>query len=365
MQRKVAAAISGGIDSLYTAYLLKRDGYTVTGIHFDTGYSAFALPDARHDEHPSDRVIIHGKTDKGVSAAMGMIADQLDIPIHIVDLSGMFETQVVDYFTDAYLKGQTPNPCLRCNPLIKFGALMDFARSMHIQTIATGHYVKTREDDQGCMHLHQGADTSKDQAYFLAFLSQQQLKNTVFPLGEITKQAIRNEVDRLNLKPVTPEESQDICFIQGDYKTFLEGRPGFQCEPGPIRNHEGKRIGTHNGLHSFTIGQRRGINCPAAYPYYVIGLNTDSNTLIVGPKETLLTDHCRVRETHWINPPAAFPVTLTTRIRYTHKGTLSTLTRDDSGMIHVAFHEPVSSVTPGQGAVFYVGDEVLGGGWIV
>lgn len=364
MKHPVAVAISGGIDSLFSAYLLKHDGYPVTGIHFVTGYASF--PDMEDTLAPqiSGNSHVYGSADPATLRAMGFIADQLDIPIHIVDLSERFEQHVVSYFVDAYAKGQTPNPCLRCNPLIKFGELIHVAQSLGIDRIATGHYVRTNTDDKGQIHLHRGMDTSKDQAYFLALLSPDQLNKALFPLGNAIKKDVRKVAENLGLKPVTPGESQDICFINDDYKTFLAGRPGFKREPGPIKTRDGKQIGAHKGLHSFTIGQRRGINCPGPFPYYVLGLDTETNSLVVGPKDALFSRECLVKDTSWINSPETFPVTVTARIRYAHKGTLATLTEENSGMIRVIFHEPVASVTPGQGAVFYHDDEVLGGGWI-
>lgn len=363
MKHPVAVAISGGIDSLFSAYLLKRDGYPVTGIHFSTGYTSFPPREGALEGPPHTR--ISGSDDPATVRAMSCIAEQLDIPIHIVDLSDRFEQDVVSYFVDAYAKGQTPNPCLRCNPLIKFGALIDVAHSLGIERIATGHYVRTDTDDTGRIHLLRGNDTSKDQAYFLAFLTPDQLSKALFPLGNAIKKDIRKQAEVLGLMPVTPEESQDICFIHGDYKTFLAGRPGFKSEPGPIKTRDGNVIGAHKGLHSFTIGQRRGINCPAPFPYYVLGLDTEANSLIVGPRDALFSDECMVCDVSWINKPDSFPATVSTRIRYAHKGTPATISPVDSRRMRVVFHEPVSSVTPGQGAVFYHDDEVLGGGWIL
>lgn len=364
MTDRVAVAISGGIDSLFSAHLLIRQGYDVTGIHFITGYGSFAQPDSSLPEQPHNRITDHGHADLQTHSAMAMVSDQLNIPIHIVDLSADFESGVVDYFVAEYQKGQTPNPCLRCNPLIKFGALRNFARTLGIDRIATGHYAQTRRDDAGRIHLYKGKDQAKDQAYFLAFLGRDQLEHALFPLGEKTKNDIQQEAQSLGLRPVSSQESQDVCFIQGDYKDFLAGRSGFLSEPGLIKTLDGTVVGKHQGLHSFTIGQRRGINCPAAFPYYVVGLDTQNNTLIVGPKDALFTDHCRVRGLSWINPPSSFPATVLTRIRYSHAGAMATLSLEENGDVLVTFHEPVLSVTPGQGAVFYDGDEILGGGWI-
>lgn len=364
MSMRVAVAISGGIDSLFSAHLLIEQGYQVTGVHFVTGYGSFVLSDVTRPQPSRSRVTEHGAVDANTRAAMALISEQLNIPIHIINLGALFEEGVVGYFVGEYQKGRTPNPCLKCNPLIKFGALNAFARNLGIDRIATGHYVRTREDAHGAIHLHRGLDPGKDQAYFLAFLSREQLACALFPLGEKTKAEIRMEAEALGLLPVSAKESQDVCFIRGDYKEFLAGRPEFSPTPGPIRTTEGKDIGRHEGLSAFTIGQRRGINCPAAFPYYVVGLDTETNTLIVGPKTALLSDRCHVCDLSWIHRLPSFPAILTVRIRYSHTGALATVRPDEQGRMEVLFHTPVLSVTPGQGAVFYQDDEVLGGGWI-
>lgn len=296
---------------------------------------------------------------------MSIIAEQLGIKIHIVDCSEIFKKKVVDYFIVGYQKGETPNPCLACNPAVKFGVLMEFAIRLNAGFFATGHYAITKRDENGNSRLYKGSDTKKDQSYFLALLTQKQLKNARFPLGDKLKSDITEQASLAGLSAIAKGESQDICFIKNnDYKTFLSRQPGFSSKPGIIKTSTGKEIGKHTGLHSFTIGQRRGINCPGPFPYYVIKPDVRTNTLIVGSREELLSDSACVGNINWINKPEAQESVVTTCIRYNHKGVCSTLKINDKNTAIIEFHEPVSALTPGQGAVFYSGSEVLGGGWI-
>jgi len=361
MKKNIAVAISGGIDSLYSAYLLLRDGHDVTGIHFVTGYGGF--PDVPFNRN--GQIITKANPDENTVSAMSTVSAQLGIPVHILDASALFETSVVNYFVEQYQNGETPNPCLTCNPLIKFGLILDYALSIGADLLATGHYARTDTDKKGITRLFKGKDPIKDQSYFLAFLKQSQLKHALFPLGNLTKSEITGQANAAGLRSVSHKESQDVCFITDDYKDFLMNRPGFRHVKGDIRTSDGKKVGTHSGLHSFTIGQRRGINCPAAFPYYVTRLDTVTNTLFVGPKDELIANRVLVKDLSWINEPPHFPYDAITRIRYSHKGVGSTLSFKDDGHLDVACHEPVLSVTRGQGAVFYRDDEVLGGGWIV
>jgi tRNA-specific 2-thiouridylase len=296
---------------------------------------------------------------------MNTLSEQLGIPIHIIDLSESFNRSVVEYFIKSYQSGRTPNPCLVCNPTIKFGALLDYAMSLGTDFLATGHYARITQDEQNRPHLRKGADPVKDQSYFLAFLTEAQLDRVMFPLGGLTKKDITINAEKSGLYPVSSKESQDVCFISGDYKDFLSEEKGFTGKPGPIVTTGGERIGRHNGLHSFTIGQRRGINCPSTTPFYVIRLDMENNALVVGRKNELLSRSCTVRDVHWISGAPSFPLQAVTRIRYSHKGTSSTLYPEQGNRLTVEFQEPAASVTPGQGAVFYRDDEVLGGGWIV
>ncbi len=336
-----AIAISGGIDSLIAAYLLKAEGHKVIGIHFVTGYES------------------------GDPREIATIGNQIGIPIKIADCGADFQAKVVDYFARTYRAGRTPNPCLVCNPSIKFGTILATARELGASRLATGHYARVARDDSGGCHLLRGIDPKKDQSYFLAFLSQEQLAAACFPLGSMTKSEVRKLAEKKGLHPIADEESQDICFIKGNsYGEFLARQGGFEPAPGLIEDVNGKRLGEHRGLHLFTIGQRRGINCPASESYYVVKIDTAQNRLIVGFKKYLISSECRVTEINWIGQSPKSPMKVSTRVRYRHKAAASMLFPIDIHTAVVKFESPQSAITPGQGAVFYNGDEVLGGGWI-
>jgi len=351
MKKKNAIAISGGIDSLVSAYLLKEEGCDVTGIHFLTGYE--------------DRGKRAGRKEETAIRKISDLAGQLDIRIEILDCSREFKTKVVDYFTHAYRSGKTPNPCLVCNPSIKFGTVLDYALKLGASFLATGHYAGKIKGKDGLFHLIKGADTKKDQSYFLSFLTQEQLSRAVFPFSRLTKQEVKRLAGEKGLRPVVESESQDICFIRDmNYGTFLSHEAGFVTQNGAIADISGKIIGSHRGFHLFTVGQRRGINCPAAEPYYVISTVAEKNLVIVGSKDDLLTDRCRVTSINWISNEQRSPIEVYTRIRYRNKAVISTLIPEGRGTATVIFKSPQQAVTPGQGAVFYQGNEVLGGGFI-
>jgi len=342
MTKNIAIALSGGIDSLVAAYLLREKGYRLTGIHFLTGYE------------PENRQKI------------GNISQQLDITLEIVDCSSAFKSVVVDYFIQTYRHGQTPNPCLVCNPGVKFGTVLDFARKTGVSALGTGHYARVTKDEAGRFRLFKGADPKKDQSYFLAFLTQRQLAQACFPLGNMSKSEVRELAAEKGLCPAVKEESQDICFIRGmGYGEFLVRHGGFRPKPGPIEDMSGRIIGEHKGLHLFTIGQRRGINCPGPEPYYVVRLDLGKNRLTVGFKNDLLSGECKVAGINWIVQPPSSPIKIFTRVRYRHNAALSVLFPIDRHMAVVKFEENQAAITPGQGAVFYREDEVVGGGWIV
>ena len=276
-----------------------------------------------------------------------------------------FREKIVGYFSRTYQDGKTPNPCMLCNPTIKFGTLLAHAQALGAQKLATGHYARIKKDEAGNCHLFKGVDSLKDQSYFLSRLSRGQLANARFPLGEMKKSEIKQMAAQRGLHPVTRGESQDVCFIKRDsYREFLTGQTNLKPEPGLIEDVNGAVIGEHNGLHLFTIGQRRGINCPAAEPYYVIRLDIPRNRLVVGAQKDLLSSSCRVSDINWIVEEPAAPLQVHTRVRYRSKEVASTVIPQNERTALVQFNQPQSAVTPGQGAVFYRGDEILGGGWI-
>lgn len=343
MNPDIAIAVSGGIDSLVTAHLLKARGHRVIGIHFLTGY----------------------ETSPSAQARIEQIGDQLGIRVETADCSTAFQSGVVDYFTRTYLSGETPNPCLVCNPSIKFGTVLRFARELGASGLATGHYARIRKDRNGRYHLLKGTDPKKDQSYFLAFLSQEQLAAACFPLGKMTKSEVIRLADQKKLIPVEKTESQDICFIRGKtYGEFLADHQGVVPQPGPIEDVNGNVIGRHRGLHLFTIGQRRGISCPASEPYYVVRTDMKQNRLVVGFKKELFSSECQVTGINWIHEPPASPIRVLARLRYRHQAAPVMLSPADSHTATIRFDTPQTAITPGQGAVFYQEDEVLGGGWI-
>jgi tRNA-specific 2-thiouridylase len=252
-----------------------------------------------------------------------------------------------------------------CNPGIKFGTVLAFARKLGADQLATGHYAQIKRDSSGNFHLHKGIDRRKDQSYFLARLTQNQLARACFPLGDMKKSEVQQLAEKKGLHPITSKESQDACFVkQGSYGEFLLKQSGYTPAPGPIVDRQGTLLGQHKGLHLFTIGQRRGINCPAPEPYYVVKLDRKHNRLIVGSKSDLLTSTCRVVNINWITDPPTTPITVHTRIRYRHWEVAGTLFPKSNNSAEIRFKSPQSAITPGQGAVFYQGDEVLGGGWL-
>jgi tRNA-uridine 2-sulfurtransferase len=369
MKKPIAVALSGGIDSLMAANLLKKDGNDVIGVHFITGFEnnnpASNLADSTGDT--PDFAILK----KEASTRMDHVASQLDITIDIIDLRKPFKEKVVDYFSRTYLRGQTPNPCLICNPQIKFGILFEHARGLGADMMATGHYARIEPENnfaqKGQRHLLAGIDKSKDQSYFLAFLSQAQLSKACFPLGKSLKTDIKKEAAQLGLTPAVKTESQDICFInKGAYAEFIANIRGFDNDvKGPIVDLDGKFLGQHTGLYRFTVGQRRGINCPATQPYYVLRIDTQNNRLVVGFKEQLESSSCNVHHINWIQKAPLAPTDFDVRIRYRHQATPAKIYPLDDTRVKVHFKKPQSAVTPGQGAVFYREDEVVGGGFIV
>lgn len=335
-----AVAVSGGVDSLVAAWLLKQDGHRVVGVHFTTG---FGSPD-RFRLQP--------------------MARKLGIAIETMDLSGDFRAAVVDYFIEAYRRGETPNPCLVCNPVVKFGVLLDRVAAMGANGLATGHYAKIVRDATGGCRLVKGVDRRKDQSYFLAFTKPERLKRLLFPLGDMTKTAVRALAEREGLIPANARESQDVCFIDGEYPAFLCREGGLSARPGPIADTFGNVVGRHEGLHRYTVGQRRGIGVPAAEPYYVIRLEPEKNRLVVGHRQALCRESCRVTGLNWLREPSSSVFRTSVRLRYRHSATPAEVTLTGGGEARIRFSTPQAAVTPGQGAVFYDGDEVLGGGWI-
>ncbi len=345
MTDTIAIAVSGGVDSLVCAYLLKQQGHDIFGVHFLTGFEKSAEPGWKE---------------------VRRLFRKMDIPVVIIDLKIPFKAEVVDYFTAAYQDGKTPNPCLVCNPTIKFGALLAEVRRLGASRLATGHYARVEADQEGRYRLCKGLDKDKDQSYFLSRLTQDQLARACFPLGIWTKEKVKALAAEKGLQPVSAKESQDVCFIKDvHYAEFLIRSNNICKQSGDIVDAAGNRVGCHDGLHRYTVGQRRGINCPAGQAYYVVRIDIRHNRLVVGSKADLCTQSCRVTDMNWIIALPENPILADTRIRYRHRAVVSMVSPVGHDGAVVRFEQAQTAVAPGQGAVFYRGDEVIGGGWIV
>lgn len=366
MKPDVAVAISGGVDSLVAAFMLKQKFNHILGLHFIHGYELDPIlpPDwpNRPFNSPDQAFQV---SDLPSSHPLQSISRQLGISIRLVDCRMMFQNIVVDYFVKSYQLGKTPNPCLICNARIKFGALFQTARQLGTSFFATGHYARIAENKDHLCRIKKGIDPIKDQSYFLAFLPQEILSHTCYPLGDKTKKEVVDLAEFHGLVPLSKKESQDVCFIpDNDYAGFLSTQGAMPSTSGPITDIHGRLLGTHNGLHRFTIGQRRGINCPAEQPYYVLGVDTKENRLIVGPKKDLYASSMTVKEINWFIPVPEAPLEIFVKIRYRHEPAKAVLVPIDDDTMRIHFKTPQPAVTPGQGAVCYVNDEVIAGGFI-
>lgn len=355
---RVAVAMSGGVDSLRAAALLKEEGHDVFALHMRLPppfIKAGKQGDAPWEEE---------------QASLKDLTSKLSIPLLFVDVRKEFEDQVITPFLKDYERGLTPNPCFICNSKIKFGALWKEARRHGAQRLATGHYARTLP--AGGLHprhqLLRGLDRSKDQSYFLALLSQDQLSISIFPLGGERKKNVRLWAEHANFSEHLRKESQEICFIpEGNYREYLQERLPMPCEgnPGPIVDMAGNRLGEHRGLFAYTVGQRRGLGIPSHAPYYVVELDPRSNTLRVGRDQDLFKSQFTVLQINWVamDPPSkAFEALV--QIRYRHEGAPARIIPFGETGAVVCFKSPQRAVTPGQAAVFYQGDQVLGGGVI-
>ena len=294
---------------------------------------------------------------------------QLGFPITRIDLSEEFERTIVRYFVDTYMDGKTPNPCLYCNQEIKFGLLLEHAQRLGADYLATGHYatiVNSISANRPVPQpwLEKGTDPKKDQSYFLSRLTPKQLDRVIFPLAGFTKSRVKALAKENGLSPLTQGESQDICFIPDQsFSDFILKKLPEPPKPGPIKDISGKVVGQHKGLHAFTIGQRRGINCPAAEPYYVKKIDVKTNTLVVCFKKDLGDRHMGVGNLRWNISLPPDPMVLETKIRYNHPGAMASVSIEKDRAL-VEFQEPQFAVTPGQAAVFYQDNRVVGSGII-
>jgi len=347
--RRVAVAMSGGVDSAVAALRLLAHHVEVVGLTLQLRTE----PD--HPPVPSPEAIERARA----------VARRLGIPFHLLDARDAFQREVVDYFVAEYAAGRTPNPCVVCNRFVRFDLLVERAHELGAERLATGHYARIRSTD-GEYELLRGVDLMKDQSYFLHALTQDQLSRTYFPLGGLKKEDVRRIAARHDLPVAEQEESQDVCFLAGgDYREFLERVAPESLEPGPIRDVHGTRIGEHRGLAAYTVGQRKGLDVSGAEPLYVLALETSENALIVGPADQLGSDRCWVTSLHVIGSSMPKePFRAEAQIRYRAQPTEVTVHPLPGNRADVRFDRTQRDITPGQFLVLYRGDLVLGGGVI-
>ncbi|MEW5805886.1 MAG: tRNA 2-thiouridine(34) synthase MnmA [Acidobacteriota bacterium] len=350
---RVAVAMSGGVDSSVAASILVEQGYNVVCL-------TMRLLDLKGEEGGAPRCC----SPKDIGDAR-RVAAQLGIPAYVIDMREEFRKRIGEYFFSSYLQGKTPNPCILCNSELKFGTLLRKALEIGADKIATGHYARIEFSESfGRFLLKRGIEASKDQAYFLFNLDQEQMARTIFPVGEMTKEEVREKARCIGLKVAEKEESQDICFSPGgDCRSYI--RHVIEDKPGEIIDSSGLVLGSHRGIHHFTIGQRRGIGIAHPRPLYVLRIEPERNRVVVGEAEELYEKSLLVHGTNWISweePPMEFRTTV--KIRSTHRGEPALVRRVLNQLWRVEFDETVRGIAPGQAAVFYDGDTVIGGGWI-
>jgi tRNA-specific 2-thiouridylase len=341
---RILAAMSGGVDSTLAAALLIEQGHEVVG-----GTLRLADPPPGTDlPDPA-----------GAAAALG-------IPFSSWDLRAEFDRLVVAPFCAAYLAGRTPNPCVLCNARVKFGLLLEKARELGAEVVATGHYARVAPGPDGELRLARGRDRRKDQSYFLFAVARGALTRIRFPLGDLTKAEVRRMARERGLAAAERAESQEICFVPGDASgAFVASRAAAGAlRPGPIVDGAGRRLGEHRGLAHYTVGQRRGLGLAAGRPLYVVALEAAANTLVVGADADLWRRDLALADANWLTdePAAAFRAAV--RVRSRHEAAPALLSPAGAGAWRVLFDEPQRAITPGQAAVIYDDDTVLGGGWI-
>jgi tRNA-specific 2-thiouridylase len=346
--------MSGGVDSSATAALLLEQGYDVVGITLKLW--------------PQD--CVNRAEDKccGPQAVTDAraVCHKLGVPYYLIDEAAEFQSKVIQYFADEYKAGRTPNPCVMCNQNLKFGRLIERADQLGAEYIATGHFARLERRDDGRVLLRRGRDPRKDQSYFLFSLRQDQLRRALFPLGEKTKSDTREVARHCNLKTADKEESMEICFVpDNNYGKFLQEAHLAEKHRGDIVDVHGRVLGQHDGIEFYTIGQRKGLGLSSPKPLYVVELDAAANRVVVGDDSLLDRDEFIVERCNWIpfdEPPEQMEVSA--KIRYNHPGTPATVMAMGKGSAKVKLHTPQRAVTPGQAAVFYQDDLVVGGGWI-
>jgi tRNA-specific 2-thiouridylase len=350
---RIVVAMSGGVDSSVAAALLAGQGHDVIGLSMQLydasapgGHGSCCTIDDLHDAR--------------------RVASALGVPHYILNFEQQFQDTVVSNFVREYAHGRTPLPCAHCNSDLKFSTLLERARGLGAERVATGHYARIEDDGRGGWLLKRSADRAKDQSYFLFSLTQEQLRSAVFPVGALTKPEVREEARRLGLQVADKPDSQEICFVPDhDYAAFVARKAPDVARGGAIVAESGEQLGTHAGIHRFTIGQRKGLGIAAPAPLYVLRIDADTRQVTVGPRSSLERSTLTASGVNWIagGPPDGWsPVEA--QIRYRHAAAAARVRAIDHARAELVFEMPQAAITPGQAVVFYSGDAVVGGGWI-
>lgn len=356
-QRTVVVGMSGGVDSSVAAYLLKKQGYQVIGVTMQIW----------QDEE--EAVLEENGGCCGLSAVddARRVANRLDIPYYVMNFKSEFKEKVIDYFVDEYAHGRTPNPCIACNRYVKWEALLERSLSIGAEYIATGHYARVVCLENGRYALKRSATLAKDQTYALYNLTQEQLKRTLMPVGEYTKDEIREIAKECELLVADKPDSQDICFVpDGDYASYIEQTAGITMNPGNFVDASGNILGTHKGIVHYTVGQRKGLGLALGYPAFVTEIRPDTNEIVIGTKEDSMVRVVHANQINFMSVATITePVRVFAKIRYNHRGAWATLEKTGEDEVVCTFDEPQGAPAPGQALVFYDGDIVMGGGSIL
>lgn len=354
---RVVVGMSGGVDSSVAAYLLKEAGYEVIGVTMQIW----------QDEEP-ETVEENGGC-CGLSAVddARRVAQNLGIPYYVMNFKQEFRENVMDYFISEYLSGRTPNPCIACNRYVKWESLLKRSLDIGADYIATGHYAQIKQLPNGRYTLQKSATAAKDQTYALYNLTQDQLSKTLMPVGQYTKEEIREIANRIQLPVANKPDSMEICFVpDGDYAGFIEDNTDKKIEPGNFVNTKGKVIGRHKGITHYTIGQRKGLNLSMGHPVFVVEIRPETNEVVIGDNEEVFTRELVADRLNFMSRENFEDgMEVLAKIRYNHKGSVCRLYHEGDDQVRCVFNEPQRAVTPGQAVVFYEEDYVLGGGTII